>query len=58
MRMHSVLAFMSIASALAFSAGSAWAMPGPVGEWRIADGSATVDIRPCGDELCGYRRFH
>jgi uncharacterized protein (DUF2147 family) len=29
-------------------------MAGPVGEWRIADGSANVSIRPCGGNLCGF----
>jgi uncharacterized protein (DUF2147 family) len=28
--------------------------PGPVGEWKIADGTANVAIRPCGANLCGF----
>ncbi len=27
---------------------------GPVGEWRIQDGSANVEIKPCGGDLCGF----
>ncbi len=26
----------------------------PVGEWRVADGNATVRISKCGAALCGY----
>jgi uncharacterized protein (DUF2147 family) len=40
--------------ALVFSAVAAVALPGPVGDWRIADGSAVVNIRPCGENLCGF----
>ncbi len=43
-----------MASALAVSSAPAWASPGPVGEWRIADGNAIVAIKPCGNDLCGY----
>lgn len=40
----------------------AFALPGPgvafadspVGEWRVADGSATVRIRKCGANFCGF----
>ncbi|HEY5226204.1 MAG TPA: DUF2147 domain-containing protein [Methylovirgula sp.] len=53
MKIHSALALLSMTSALAFST-SAFALPGPVGEWLIADGSAIVNIRPCGDNLCGF----
>jgi uncharacterized protein (DUF2147 family) len=28
--------------------------PGPVGEWKIADGTANVAIRACGTNLCGF----
>jgi uncharacterized protein (DUF2147 family) len=28
--------------------------PGPVGEWRVADGTATVAIHACGADLCGF----
>jgi uncharacterized protein (DUF2147 family) len=27
---------------------------GPIGEWKIADGTADVVIRPCGGDLCGF----
>jgi uncharacterized protein (DUF2147 family) len=30
------------------------AFAGPVGEWRISDGTANVAIRNCGANLCGY----
>ncbi|HYP57656.1 MAG TPA: DUF2147 domain-containing protein [Beijerinckia sp.] len=26
----------------------------PLGEWRVADGTATVQIKKCGANLCGY----
>jgi uncharacterized protein (DUF2147 family) len=29
-------------------------VPKPVGEWKIADGTADVMIRPCGTNLCGF----
>lgn len=29
-------------------------LAGPLGEWRIADGSANVSIRQCGGNLCGF----
>lgn len=25
-----------------------------VGTWRLSDGRVTVDVRSCGDKLCGY----
>ncbi len=53
MKIHSALAPLSMMSILALSA-SAIAFPSPVGEWRTADGSATFNIRPCGENLCGY----
>ncbi|QAY96311.1 DUF2147 domain-containing protein [Methylovirgula ligni] len=28
--------------------------PGPIGEWKIADGTANVEIQPCGTNLCGF----
>jgi uncharacterized protein (DUF2147 family) len=28
--------------------------PGPIGEWKIADGTANVSIRHCGNNLCGF----
>ncbi|MGO9134068.1 MAG: DUF2147 domain-containing protein [Methylovirgula sp.] len=30
------------------------ASPGPIGQWRVEDGSAVIAIRPCGENLCGY----
>ncbi len=30
------------------------ALADPIGEWRVADGTATVRIRHCGSALCGY----
>jgi uncharacterized protein (DUF2147 family) len=44
--------FLPIAALLALIA--APALGGPVGEWRIADGTANVAIRPCGANLCGF----
>jgi uncharacterized protein (DUF2147 family) len=42
--------FLLIAG-LSLAAGSAWA--GPTGTWRVTDGTANVEIVPCGDALCG-----
>jgi uncharacterized protein (DUF2147 family) len=28
--------------------------PKPLGEWKIADGTANVSIRTCGTDLCGF----
>ena len=30
------------------------ALPSPAGEWRVADGTATVRIEKCGPYFCGY----
>lgn len=27
---------------------------GPVGLWRVADGSAVIEIKPCSQDLCGF----
>jgi uncharacterized protein (DUF2147 family) len=54
MKIHSMLAIMSMASALALPAVPAWASSGPVGSWRVANGKAVIDIKPCGDNLCGF----
>jgi uncharacterized protein (DUF2147 family) len=27
---------------------------GPVGFWRVADGSAVIEIKPCSLDLCGF----
>ena len=29
------------------------AIAGPAGKWRVGDGTAHVQIRPCGEALCG-----
>lgn len=39
-------------TATMFAASSALA--DPVGDWRVADGTATVRIKHCGAALCGY----
>lgn len=36
---------------LLFAATAAWA--DPLGEWRVADGTATIRIHRCGGALCG-----
>jgi uncharacterized protein (DUF2147 family) len=36
---------------LSLVAGSAWA--GPVGTWRVTDGTANIEIAPCYNALCG-----
>lgn len=44
-----------IVTAIAFTAISiGQANADPVGEWRVADGSAIVRIRKCGAALCGF----
>jgi uncharacterized protein (DUF2147 family) len=48
-----ILSLIGAASVLSMSF-SAQVLAGPVGEWRIADGSANVSIRPCGSNLCGF----
>lgn len=42
-----------LAAAVAVILFSGAAMASPVGEWRIADGTANVAIQPCGGALCG-----
>jgi uncharacterized protein (DUF2147 family) len=54
MKIRFMPAFMSLALAMLVSANLASASTGPVGEWRVADGSATVNVRSCGSSLCGY----
>jgi uncharacterized protein (DUF2147 family) len=44
---------LTIAAAAIFLAVGGPASASPVGEWRIADGSANVAIHPCGGDLCG-----
>lgn len=39
---------------LALLFASTAALADPVGEWRVADGSAVVRIKHCGSALCGY----
>jgi uncharacterized protein (DUF2147 family) len=54
-KVHSALTLLSGASALVIvSSAVALASPRPVGHWRVADGSAVIDIRPCGENLCGF----
>jgi uncharacterized protein (DUF2147 family) len=36
---------------LSLLAGSAWASP--MGTWRVTDGTANIEIAPCGNALCG-----
>ncbi|WP_026605692.1 DUF2147 domain-containing protein [Methylocapsa acidiphila] len=44
-----------ILSAIAFAAfGAGLAKADPIGEWRVADGNATVQIRKCGGAYCGF----
>jgi uncharacterized protein (DUF2147 family) len=48
--------FLSIARPLSLAAlitASTAALADPVGEWRVADGTATVRIHRCGGALCG-----
>lgn len=54
MKIHIMLALASLASGTSTLASPSSASAGPVGEWRTADGSTTVAIRPCGDNLCGF----
>ncbi|VFU10030.1 DUF2147 domain-containing protein [Methylocella tundrae] len=44
---------LAVAAAL-FANFGAPAIANPAGEWRIADGTANVAIRPCGANYCGY----
>lgn len=43
-----------LAAAALLASLSVPAMANPAGEWRIADGTANVAIRPCGGNYCGY----
>lgn len=60
MQVHSAkvyfpLALLSGASALMImSSIAALASQGPVGHWRVANGKAIIEIRPCGENLCGF----
>lgn len=47
-------ASLTAAAAALMSTALASASAGPVGEWRTADGTTTVAIRPCGHYLCGF----
>ncbi|HLH12309.1 MAG TPA: DUF2147 domain-containing protein [Methylovirgula sp.] len=46
------------AASLIFMSSSPFAgaasVAGPVGVWQVADGTANVAIRPCGQNLCGF----
>ena len=48
--------FLGAAVCLAIAAVgfSTAALADPVGEWRVADGTATIKIRKCGPYFCGY----
>lgn len=52
MKTRTLLAAVSLVLANAPLAAASTA--GPVGEWRVADGTANVLIRPCGVNLCGF----
>lgn len=57
MKKHIAFTSLSLAAVSLASASlllPAAAASGPVGAWRIEDGTAIVDIRPCGTDLCGY----
>lgn len=54
MKIHIMLALASLASATLVSASQSSAWAGPIGEWRTANGAATIAIRPCGSSLCGF----
>ena len=57
MKTYVMLALASLAFGLLMSAKPSLASSAPtapVGEWRTADGSTTVAIRPCGSNLCGF----
>ncbi len=49
--MPSLTAAFALTAAI-FAAAPAFA--DPVGDWRVADGTATVRIKHCGAALCGY----
>jgi uncharacterized protein (DUF2147 family) len=46
---------VALSAFAALAAGAAAAAAGaPTGEWRVADGAATVRIEKCGANYCGY----
>jgi uncharacterized protein (DUF2147 family) len=52
--MPTLPAALALAATL-FAASSVFAAsPDPTGDWRVADGTATVRIKHCGAALCGY----
>jgi uncharacterized protein (DUF2147 family) len=54
-KVHFPLALMSGAGALIMiTSSAALASQGPVGHWRVASGKAIIEIRPCGENLCGF----
>jgi uncharacterized protein (DUF2147 family) len=54
-KVHSAFALISGASAFVIISSSvALASQAPVGHWRVASGKAIIDIRPCGENLCGF----
>ena len=44
----------AIGLALAAAGISSTAHADPVGEWRVADGTATIRIKKCGSNFCGF----
>src|SRR5579862_6683631 len=54
MKIRTLVAVASLPCIALVAYGLARASVGPVGEWKIADGSANVAIRPCGPSLCGF----
>lgn len=55
MKILPLAATVALLALPALSVGAAVAAsPGPAGEWRVADGTATVRIEKCGPNYCGY----
>ncbi len=54
MKIHSLMTAILLVLAVVAPLGTTSAATGPIGEWKIADGTATVAIRPCGGDLCGF----
>lgn len=52
MRLSPIAAAAGCLALLAASSSAAFAEP--LGEWRVADGTATVRIKHCGADVCGY----
>ncbi len=55
MKIMPLAAVTGFTALIALTAGTAMASPpGPAGEWRVADGTATVRIEKCGAYFCGF----